>query len=97
MLLCMILTMHAFSETYHMLILEASFCIMIMQEFMEKLKMPSDAELMLIAIADLNNSSISLEDRLRALNELLILVEPIDNANGTCASNIAPFLWLIPC
>ncbi|RWR74362.1 hsp70 nucleotide exchange factor FES1 isoform X2 [Cinnamomum micranthum f. kanehirae] len=51
------------------------------KEFMEKLKMPSDAELMLIAIADLNNSSISLEDRLRALNELLILVEPIDNAN----------------
>ncbi|KAJ8645871.1 hypothetical protein MRB53_007619 [Persea americana] len=51
------------------------------KEFMEKLKMPSDAELMQIAIADLNNSSISLEDRHRALNELLILVESIDNAN----------------
>lgn len=58
---------------------------MIMQELMEKLKMPSDTKLMQIAIADLNNSSISLEDRHRALNELLILVEPIDNANGTCA------------
>ena len=44
--------------------------------------MPSDAELMKIAIDDLNNSSIYLEDRLRALEELLILVEPIDNANG---------------
>ena len=44
--------------------------------------MPSDADLMKIAIADLNNSSISLEDRQRALQELLILVEPIDNANG---------------
>uniref|UniRef100_M8C0U7 Hsp70 nucleotide exchange factor fes1 n=1 Tax=Aegilops tauschii TaxID=37682 RepID=M8C0U7_AEGTA len=48
---------------------------------MEKLKMPSDADLMKIAIADLNNASISLEDRQRALQELLILVEPIDNAN----------------
>ena len=44
--------------------------------------MPSDAELMQTAIADLNNSSTSLEDRQRALDELLILVEPIDNANG---------------
>lgn len=44
--------------------------------------MPSDAQLMQIAIDDLNNSSLSLEDRQRALNELLILVEPIDNANG---------------
>ncbi|XP_047048191.1 hsp70-binding protein 1 [Lolium rigidum] len=51
------------------------------KELMEKLKMPSDADLMKIAIADLNNSSISLEDRQRALEELLILVEPIDNAN----------------
>lgn len=49
---------------------------------MERLKVPSDAELMQIAIADLNNSSTSLEDRQRALDELLILVEPIDNANG---------------
>ncbi|XP_077227133.1 hsp70 nucleotide exchange factor FES1-like isoform X2 [Tasmannia lanceolata] len=51
------------------------------KELMEKLKVPSDAELMQIAIADLNNSSLSLEDRHRALEELLILVEPIDNAN----------------
>ncbi|XP_021765577.1 nucleotide exchange factor SIL1-like isoform X1 [Chenopodium quinoa] len=51
------------------------------KELMEKLKMPSDAELMKIAIDDLNNSSLSLEDRLRALEELLTLVEPIDNAN----------------
>lgn len=50
---------------------------------MEKLRMPSDAELMKVAIDDLNNISISLEDRLRALEELLVLVEPIDNANGT--------------
>lgn len=46
---------------------------------MEKFKAPSDAELIKIAIADLNNSS--LKDRQRALQELLILVEPIDNAN----------------
>lgn len=45
--------------------------------------MPSDAELMRTAINDLNNSSISLEDRLHALEKLLVLVEPIDNANGT--------------
>ncbi|KAI4343469.1 hypothetical protein L6164_010813 [Bauhinia variegata] len=51
------------------------------KELMEKVKMPSDAELMKIAINDLNNSSISLEDRHRALQELLELVEPIDNAN----------------
>ncbi|KAL6601256.1 hypothetical protein ACP70R_044476 [Stipagrostis hirtigluma subsp. patula] len=51
------------------------------KELMEKLKMPSDADLMKIAIADLNNSSIPLEDRQRALQELLVLVEPIDNAN----------------
>ncbi|CAA2997463.1 hsp70 nucleotide exchange factor FES1 [Olea europaea subsp. europaea] len=48
---------------------------------MEKLKMPSDAQLMKTAIDDLNNSSLSLEDRHRALEELLILVEPVDNAN----------------
>ncbi|KAB1201710.1 Hsp70 nucleotide exchange factor fes1 [Morella rubra] len=52
-----------------------------LKELMEKLKMPSDAQLMQIAIDDLNNSSLSLEDRQRALQELLILVEPIDNAN----------------
>ncbi|XP_062199743.1 hsp70 nucleotide exchange factor FES1-like [Phragmites australis] len=51
------------------------------KDLVEKLKMPSDADLMKIAIADLNNSSISLEDRQRALQELLVLVEPIDNAN----------------
>lgn len=44
--------------------------------------MPSDAKLMQIAVSDLNNASLSLEDRHRALHELLILVEPIDNANG---------------
>ena len=43
--------------------------------------MPSYADLMKIAIADLKNSSVSLEDRQRALQELLVLVEPIDNAN----------------
>lgn len=58
---------------------------MLAQELVEKLKVPSDAELMKIAINDLNNLSLSLEDRHRALQELLILVEPIDNANGTCS------------
>lgn len=51
---------------------------------MEKLKMPSDAQLMQIAIDDLNNSSVSLEDHQRALQEILVLVESIDNANGRC-------------
>ncbi|KAK7333935.1 hypothetical protein VNO80_30716 [Phaseolus coccineus] len=51
------------------------------KEIMEKIKMPSDAELMKIAIRDLNNVSTSLEDRHRALQELLELVESIDNAN----------------
>ncbi|XAR64318.1 hypothetical protein NMG60_11024611 [Bertholletia excelsa] len=51
------------------------------KELMESLKMPSDAQLMQIAIDDLNNSSLSLEEHQRALQELLILVEPIDNAN----------------
>ena len=44
---------------------------------MEKLKIPSDADLMKIVVDDLKNSSISLEDRQHALQELLILVEPI--------------------
>lgn len=44
--------------------------------------MPTDAQLMQIAINDLNNSSLPLEIRYRALEELLVLVEPIDNANG---------------
>ncbi|GMH09178.1 hypothetical protein Nepgr_011018 [Nepenthes gracilis] len=52
-----------------------------LKELMEKLRMPSDAELMRIAIDDLNNSSLSLGERSHALEELLILVEPIDNAN----------------
>lgn len=58
---------------------------MLAQELVEKLKMPSDAKLMKIAIDDLNNLSLPLEDRHRALEELLILVEPIDNANGMCS------------
>lgn len=49
---------------------------------MEKLRVPSDADLMKIAIADLHNVTLPTEDRKRALEELLILVEPIDNANG---------------
>lgn len=49
---------------------------------MDRLRVPSDAELMKIAIADLLNSTLSIEDRQRALQELLILVEPIDNARG---------------
>lgn len=60
---------------------------MLKQELMEKLKTPSDAKMMKIAIDDLNNSSLSLEDRHRALQELLILVEPIDNANGMSSSS----------
>ncbi|KAL7094170.1 hypothetical protein ACP275_11G085100 [Erythranthe tilingii] len=48
---------------------------------LEKLQMPSDAKLMTVAINDLNNLSLSLEDRRRALQELLVLVEPIENAN----------------
>ncbi|XP_061982154.1 uncharacterized protein LOC133701981 [Populus nigra] len=51
------------------------------KELIEKMNMPSDAQLMQIAIDDLNNSSSSLEDRQRALQDLLILVEPLDNAN----------------
>ncbi|GFZ07021.1 ARM repeat superfamily protein [Actinidia rufa] len=51
------------------------------KELMERLKMPSDAQLMRIAVEDLNNSSLPLEDHRHALQELLVLVEPIDNAN----------------
>lgn len=51
--------------------------------------MPSDAELMKIAIADLNNSSVLLEDRRRALQELLLFVEPIDNANGKLHNHLS--------
>ncbi|CAH2064346.1 unnamed protein product [Thlaspi arvense] len=57
-----------------------------LKELVEKLKLPSDAQLMQIAVSDLNNSSLSLEDRHRALQELLILVEPIDNANDLSKS-----------
>lgn len=53
---------------------------------MEKLKIPSDAQLMLIAVNDLNNSSLPLEHHLRALEELLVLVEHIDNAIGMYSS-----------
>ncbi|KAK2980055.1 hypothetical protein RJ640_000121 [Escallonia rubra] len=51
-----------------------------MKELMEKLKMPSDAQLMQIALDELRNSSLPMEDRHRALQDLLVLVEPIDNA-----------------
>ncbi|CAH8385250.1 unnamed protein product [Eruca vesicaria subsp. sativa] len=57
-----------------------------LKELVEKLNMPSDAKLMQIAVSDLNNASLSLEDRYRALQELLILVEPIDNANDLSKS-----------
>lgn len=52
-----------------------------LKELMERLKTPSDADLMKIAITDLNNSSTSVEDRQRALDELSVLVEHVDNAN----------------
>ncbi|KAI3720485.1 hypothetical protein L6452_21403 [Arctium lappa] len=51
------------------------------KELVEKLEMPSDAKLMRIAIDDLSNSSLSMEDHRGALEELLVLVEAIDNAN----------------
>ncbi|KAL7241383.1 hypothetical protein ACSBR2_006906 [Camellia fascicularis] len=51
------------------------------KELVERLKMPSDAQLMQIAVDDLNNSSLPSEYHHRALQELLILVEQIDNAN----------------
>ncbi|CAD6263200.1 unnamed protein product [Miscanthus lutarioriparius] len=64
------------------------------KELMEKLKVPSDAELMKVAIADLNNSSVLLEDRHRALQELLVLVEPIDNANDLDKlGGLLPLIW----
>ncbi|MCL7022105.1 hypothetical protein MKW94_030112 [Papaver nudicaule] len=52
-----------------------------LKEWVENSKMPSDTELMQTAIADLKNSSLSSEDRHRAFQELLLLVELIDNAN----------------
>ncbi|KAK4373481.1 hypothetical protein RND71_008865 [Anisodus tanguticus] len=51
-----------------------------LKELMQKLKMPSDVQLMLIAVNDLDNSSLPLEHHHRALEELLVLVEHIDNA-----------------
>lgn len=51
------------------------------KELMEVVQMPSDAKLMQIALDDLNNVSLPVEDHLRALQELLVFVEPIDNAN----------------
>ncbi|MCD9641537.1 hypothetical protein HAX54_027752 [Datura stramonium] len=51
-----------------------------LKELMEKLKMPSDAQLMLIAVKDLDNLSLPLDHHRRALEELLVLVEHIDNA-----------------
>jgi len=48
-----------------------------LQELMEKLKMSSPAELMKIAIANLNDSSISLDIHYHALQELLVLIERI--------------------
>ncbi|KAI3936337.1 hypothetical protein MKW92_022050 [Papaver armeniacum] len=52
-----------------------------LKEWVENSKMPSDTQLMQIAIRDLKNSSLSPEDHHRALQELLHLVELIDNAN----------------
>jgi len=49
---------------------------------MDAMKMPSDAEMMRVAIDDLTNASATLPQILHALEELLLLVEPIDNANG---------------
>ncbi|GBG73488.1 hypothetical protein CBR_g16829 [Chara braunii] len=51
------------------------------RDLLDHLRMPSDAELMTVAIKDLQNDALSKEEHLRALDELLILVEPIDNAN----------------
>ncbi|KAK9134473.1 hypothetical protein Syun_013803 [Stephania yunnanensis] len=51
------------------------------KELMNQLKVPSDAQLMQIALNDLNNASISSEERHRVLEEILVFVESIDNAN----------------
>eukprot|EP00850_Spirogloea_muscicola_P021924 SM000268S09740 [mRNA] locus=s268:157052:158926:+ [translate_table: standard] len=51
------------------------------REVMESMRMPSDAELMTTAIEDLRNASCSSQEHHDALQELLVLVEPIDNAN----------------
>ena len=44
--------------------------------------MPSSADVMKLAIADISNSSLDAGAVSRALEELLVLVEPIDSANG---------------
>ncbi|WCJ43817.1 ARM repeat superfamily protein [Euphorbia peplus] len=51
------------------------------KELTHKFKIPSDAQLLQISIDNLNNSSLPLEHHHRALQDLLILVEPIHNAN----------------
>ncbi|WCJ38938.1 ARM repeat superfamily protein [Euphorbia peplus] len=51
------------------------------KELTHKFNIPSDAQLLQISIDDLNNSSLPLEHHHRALQDLLILVEPIHNAN----------------
>lgn len=51
------------------------------KEFLESLRMPSVADLVKIAIADLQNISLAVDNRRQALQELLELVESIDNAN----------------
>ena len=49
---------------------------------MDAMRMPSDAEMMRVAIADLQDPSACEPRLLHALEELAALVEPIDNANG---------------
>eukprot|EP00897_Mesotaenium_endlicherianum_P002898 jgi/Mesen1/2636/ME000166S01751 len=54
-----------------------------LKDVMEAMRMPSDAEMMAVAIADVRNfSRIAEEALLHALQELSLLVEPIDNANN---------------
>lgn len=57
--------------------MESHLKISVEQELVEKLDMPSDAELMQIAVSDLNNASLSLEDfhreTLTGHNDLVIL------------------------
>eukprot|EP00899_Mesostigma_viride_P010056 jgi/Mesvir1/19051/Mv12813-RA.1 len=50
-------------------------------DFMRSLDLPSDAEVMTLALEDLRNTSLSVEDHAHILEELRYLVEPIDNAN----------------
>ena len=62
---------------------------------MDSLRMPSDADLMKIAVADLQNSSSPDKNRQRALQELLELVEPIDNANGMATRKLKLVIQLV--